>query len=846
MKRFKKRLFTLLLCFAILNVAMLPSSVAVAGERENLQKEKTVSVAGEESEEAAKEKQMPMAGEENTEKGAEMVPEEDKPVEETTPENKKPRDETEDKEKQEESENEETAEVPEEGRDKKENAMSEEQQAAEKEEILSRIAGPDGPCFQIQTGSGRKTRSLNNASQLPVNSVRYDKFYGSVGIGDYDNPQLGMGIKYIDGDDQTPDADGKWRYVYCLNFKKSSPTGQTLTYQGGWTNRKIAYCLYYGAMFWKQPCRYAKYSTGDWQLDYFVTQNAVHILNGEYSLAGAFRQIDLSTQASSNEKALAKDRINKLVTDANNSSNYDSFTSEGWFDASAMASFSVSTPSDFAAGAGGYVTGYAKPSFKTAYSLDMKEQITGFQVSVTDNVEVQKKDKKTYSDFRLFLKETQYKSWQLTGKTITATVKATAPKWWGGGIYKAPAGSSYQDCVMWTYTSAGGNFTKTASFTKKIPKKTFSLDIQKKDAETNANLSGAKFSLWSYDGSSYQKKLGMFTDRGGGNYRYTGIEYGSTYNGWFLIKEEKPPENYEPGYVLYNNADRENFQKYGGREIQLTADGFAFDGVPDAAIFKNHQMVPKAELVIKKADADTGKVLEGAEFKVFEWDNRKSEYKKEASHTLVYHKDSQRYVTEQPLEKTESNSGKFKVIETKMPQGYACPWSKEIEIIQKGTVTLELEALNHPVRNLTIQKKIQADEITWAHGNPTFLFTVRGMDIQGISHTYHRFVEFTKDDVETNIRDGFVVLGTTITDIPAGTYEVKEYIPVMRYVLTDVSGSENVSISKSNLQEVNGIMQIQAEVSANLTARDGTVLFENHKTHYDKVSHNSVVSNQIK
>ena len=120
------------------------------------------------------------------------------------------------------------------------------------------------------------------------------------------------------------------------------------------------------------------------------------------------------------------------------------------------------------------------------------------------------------------------------------------------------------------------------------------------------------------------------------------------------------------------------------------------------------------------------------------------------------------------------------------------------------------------------------------------------MDIQGISHTYHRFVEFTKDDVETNIRDGFVVLGTTITDIPAGTYEVKEHIPVMRYVLTDVSGSENVSISKSNLQEVNGIMQIQAEVSANLTARDGTVLFENHKTHYDKVSHNSVVSNQIK
>ena len=55
----------------------------------------------------------------------------------------------------------------------------------------------------------------------------------------------------------------------------------------GWSNRKVAYALYYGALYYGYPCRYEPYSTGDWQMDYFVTQVAVHILNGEFTLAAA-------------------------------------------------------------------------------------------------------------------------------------------------------------------------------------------------------------------------------------------------------------------------------------------------------------------------------------------------------------------------------------------------------------------------------------------------------------------------------------------------------------------------------------------------------------------------------
>lgn len=31
---------------------------------------------------------------------------------------------------------------------------------------------------------------------------------------------MGMGIKYIEGDDKNVDGGGKWRYVYCVEFKK--------------------------------------------------------------------------------------------------------------------------------------------------------------------------------------------------------------------------------------------------------------------------------------------------------------------------------------------------------------------------------------------------------------------------------------------------------------------------------------------------------------------------------------------------------------------------------------------------------------------------------------------------
>lgn len=94
-------------------------------------------------------------------------------------------------------------------------------------------------------------------------------------------------MKYIVGDDQNVDGGGKWRYVYCVEYQKDCPIGGLKMQFKGWSNRKVAYALYYGALYYGYPCRYEPYSTGDWQMDYFVTQVAVHILNGEFTLAAA-------------------------------------------------------------------------------------------------------------------------------------------------------------------------------------------------------------------------------------------------------------------------------------------------------------------------------------------------------------------------------------------------------------------------------------------------------------------------------------------------------------------------------------------------------------------------------
>lgn len=133
--------------------------------------------------------------------------------------------------------------------------------------------------------------SLNNDGPYQINDERYDIFGGD----------LRMGIKYIVGDNENKDSHSvagheMWRYVYCLEYHKDAPDGKgTFSYARDWTNRKVAYAYYWGAVYYYQTCRWPAYSTNNWQLDYFVTQWAIHILNGERSLSSVTSEINRSS-----------------------------------------------------------------------------------------------------------------------------------------------------------------------------------------------------------------------------------------------------------------------------------------------------------------------------------------------------------------------------------------------------------------------------------------------------------------------------------------------------------------------------------------------------------------------
>lgn len=708
---------------------------------------------------------------------------------------------------------------------------------------LQAIRAEGGETFSINPSQGGiSTFSLDNSSNLNVNNERYDKFcWDKTNPGDSSCPQLGTGLKYIVGDDQNPDGRGNWRYVYCLEFEKSSPWGQLMTFVG-FTNRKVAYALYYGAVYYGQTCRYAGYSTGDWQMDYFVTQMAIHILNDEFTLGAFKRSLDRpGSAATDSEKALSYDRVQKMVNDANNQGNYGGYTSDGWIDMG-QGSFSVTGYQDSWSQEGGsyFSGGTFQANFQSYYGYDYREQITDYQIEVPEKVTVSKSDGKTYADFRLQIEKSQFASWQLTGKTIPVKVTMKIPRYWGGGIYSH--GNGIQDVCFLTWSHAGGDVTYTDSAQLHIPKVTRDLTIKKQDADDGTALSGAVFSLWAYDGNRYGKKLKNFTDRGDGTYTCEGIDYTQTTDGWFLVKEEKAPEGYDSRYVPGNSTDQSDYETYGGRQLHMTASGLSFEGIPEGTVFRDEKLIPQARLEVKKYDAVTGTILENAQISVFAWSRTAGAYEEQPLQLLRYDRSSQRYVTGEALIRTEENEGKFLIRETGMPEGYRCPFFREIQISKPGLTTIGMDAPNYPVREVAITKRIRTEDINWAHGNPTFFFRISGKDVNGEAHTYRCFLELTAEDENGTYLEKTV----TVSGIPAGSYQVEEEGTVMRYILADAQPlTENARVKKENLEKINGVQKISASFTCDLTLADAAVRFFNEKVMHDRYTDNQVLANHI-
>ena len=238
------------------------------------------------------------------------------------------------------------------------------------------------------------------------------------------------------------------------------------------------------------------------------------------------------------------------------------------------------------------------------------------------------------------------------------------------------------------------------------------------------------------------------------------------------------------------------------------------------------------KLDLAKVDSGTGENISGAKLSLLDSTGRLVESWTSGS-------------TPHRIEKLKP--GQYTLREDQAPDYYklADPITFTLES-KADTQTITMKDMRYA--DLTIVKKIKASDITWAHGNPTFIFTVKGKDINGKDRTFQNYVEFTENYVNSHTdRQGYVELSVTWNKIPVGEdYTVTEQ-DVLRYHLVNVTGTENVKISK--LQEpAKGVAPDKIfSVHANLKAKPtGTsITFENQKDDWGTTTHDTSVKNII-
>lgn len=364
------------------------------------------------------------------------------------------------------------------------------------------------------------------------------------------------------------------------------------------------------------------------------------------------------------------------------------------------------------------------------------------------------------------------------------------------------------------------------------------IEIRKTDENTGDVLKDAQFTLYEYSISQNGYKAeGIVLKYEEESQIYVSEELlvTSDNNGKFKIVETKIPTGYEGSWE---------------QEIDIT------DKNESLAFHVTNRPLPeyKGRIRLKKTDVYTGKSLEDAEFTVYQWNRRKGFYEDNLGEKrlLKYDREDGYYYTE-ALMITDENLGKFRIIETRNPANYTGKYEKDVVFQKKADTDIDeilLQAENTPMilplGTITVTKKIKENDITWAHGNPTFFFVAEGTDLSGAAHRYEDYVTFVPDNYETD-GNGYATVSVTLRNIPLGQYTIWEK-PVLRYYLKDVwADTENVRITKKAEAAYGKDPKETAVGTAALTVEkpDAALTFLNEKARYDKFSHTDCIKNTI-
>lgn len=128
--------------------------------------------------------------------------------------------------------------------------------------------------------------------------------------------------------------------------------------------------------------------------------------------------------------------------------------------------------------------------------------------------------------------------------------------------------------------------------------------------------------------------------------------------------------------------------------------------------------------------------------------------------------------------------------------------------------------------SVTVTKRILTQDVNWAHGQPTFVFTLAGVDHGGTERTYATTIAFSQDDDQS----GEWMSRSAVINTEPGTYVLSEE-PCLRYEVDKVESNGTV---KSKTAELDLLELVH-----------GTATFTNRKTGHAGLSDVVSVRNHI-
>ena len=160
--------------------------------------------------------------------------------------------------------------------------------------------------------------------------------------------------------------------------------------------------------------------------------------------------------------------------------------------------------------------------------------------------------------------------------------------------------------------------------------------------------------------------------------------------------------------------------------------------------------------------------------------------------------------------------GSYYFEETKAPNGYGVSNAKvRFSVNADNCNVLQSVLCYDPVEQAEIKINKSINESYVPFGNATFIFKIKGTDINGVNHTWTRTI---------TMKDGELEGSTRLTGIPVGKYTIEEQ-SVSRYGLSNLQAVKNVTINGNT-------------ATADLTSeKEAEVTFKNDISQYEKFSH---------